>query len=97
MKPSTFPTVQDRTEYHRANTCFQSIDQTPIVLPPVGTLGDYVMPAIVTSDGVMHAPGFRVACKVALHIGKFGLQLQEIDRPRFAIECHFSSFEPLTP
>ncbi len=93
----TFPTVAARTEHNRINTCFESIDQTPVTLPAVGTKGDYVMPAIITSDGVVHAPGFRVACTVSLHIGKFGLQLTEDARPRFAIECHFSSFEPATP
>lgn len=76
------------------NTCFQSDTPAPDALPAIGTLGDYVCPPIVTSDGVQHAPGFRVACKVILHIGEFGLQLEELDRPSFAIECHHSSFEP---
>lgn len=75
------------------NTCFHSIDQTPVVLPEIGACGYYVMPPIITSDGVENAPGFRVACVVSLHIGKFGLRLIEIDRPSFAIECHYSSFE----
>lgn len=74
------------------NTCFQSIDQTPVVLPAIGALGDYVMPPII-SNGCQLAAGFRVACKVISHIGSFGVQLQELDRPRFAIECHHSSFE----
>lgn len=90
----TFPSIAERSEFNQMNTCFESIDQTPVTLPAVGTLGDYVMPAIVTSDGIEHASGFRVPCKVALRIGKFGLKLIETDRPRFAIECHFSSFEP---
>lgn len=76
------------------NTCFHSTVPAPAELPAIGTEGDYVMPPIVTSDGVQHAPGFRVPVRVSAHIGTFGLQLEETARPRFAIECHFSSFEP---
>lgn len=79
------------------NTCFHSIDQTPVTLPAIGTEGDYVLPPIVTSDGIEHAPGLRIPCRVCLHIGKFGVQLEEIDRPKFAIECHYSSFEAYKP
>jgi hypothetical protein len=79
------------------NTCFHSIDQTPVVLPAIGTEGEYVMPPIITSEGIEHAPGFRVPVRVIMHIGKFGLQLEEIARPNFAIECHYTSFEAHLP
>lgn len=78
------------------NTCFQSDISAPVALPAIGSLGDYIMPAIVSGGRVL-AKESRTPVKVIGHIGTFGLHLQELRCERLRIETHFTSFESSNP